>query len=256
MKRLVPELHQGCPAEERRPAPELALKDTCFRRGPASDDRLRVPGFEKGLIHKIGDLLWHKGNAPALCAKLPTKQKCSWKEVVFFDLETTGLHPERGDRVIEIGAIKVSAGNEIEVFQSLIHTDRRISRAARSIHGIQSDMLKGMPSAEAVFRTFFAFIGQGLLVAHNARFDIGFLRREFRRCGLGLSNPCECTLRLSRRVYPWLASYSLAAVYRHLCGYSLQGIFPHRALHDAYLTAAIWLAITATNSTTILKKGQ
>jgi len=175
--------------------------------------------------------------------------------IVAFDVETTGLSVERGDRVVEIAGVKLMHGRRIGYFNSLVSTGRRISRAAGKIHGIIPEMLEGMPGPDVVFPSFFDFIGRALLVAHNARFDIAFLRHEFRRLGFGLSNPHECTLRMSRRICPELPDHSLSTVYRRLCGEIPLGIQPHRALYDACLTAEIWLRMTGRHEACSHEKG-
>lgn len=254
MKRFVSELRQAFPTGEQVSVPDSVFKDPSIRGCPAPDDVLHMQGFEKALAHEINVLPWEMVNDAVSVTKIPLKQKHPLKGVVIFDLETTGLHPERGDRVIEIGAIKWTQGSRRETFHSLIQTDRHIAKAARSIHGIHPGMLENMPSAKDVFRSFSSFIGQSLLIAHNARFDIGFLRREFCRIGLGLSNPYGCTLRMSRKLCTGLPDYSLVSVYRRLCGEAPREIQPHRALHDAYLTARIWFAMINDKTTNLHKE--
>jgi DNA polymerase-3 subunit epsilon len=90
---------------------------------------------------------------------------------VFFDTETSGLSPTRGDRVIEIGAVAVS-GWEIETeFSTLIDVDCEIHWAAQRVHGISRFMLAGKPRPEEVWPAFLEFIDGAPLIAHNAPFD-------------------------------------------------------------------------------------
>ena len=100
---------------------------------------------------------------------------------VVFDVETTGLWSVRGDRVIEIGALAIEGSTIIDEFSTLIYTDRAISREAQKIHGITQEMLAGKQKPDEVMPEFAEFIRDSILVAHNAKFDVGFIRHEFRR---------------------------------------------------------------------------
>lgn len=172
------------------------------------------------------------------CVKNKQDLRCGWVAV---DVETTGLYPKRGDRIIEIGAVSLKGGIVVEEFHSLINVSRKISKEAQKIHGITNEMLAGEPLPEQVFPAFHAFMNDSILVGHNVRFDMSFLRAEFHRLGLGLANGYRCTLALSRKRFPDLSDYSLASVYRHLFGVLPDGIRMHRALDDARMTAAIWI---------------
>ena len=157
------------------------------------------------------------------------------------DVETTGLSTSRGDRIIEIGAATIEQDQIKDEFHSLINIGKRIPLAARLIHGITNKMLTGQPKPEDVFPLFNEFIQDSVLVAHNARFDIGFLMQEFGRLGLVLGNKYRCTLEMSRARYPRLPNHRLETVYRHLCGKSNGESQAHRALGDAKMVAEIWM---------------
>lgn len=164
-------------------------------------------------------------------------------EVIIFDVETTGLSPERGDRIIEIGAIKILGERIVDEYESLISLTAPISPHAQSVHGISSMMLRGQPDPHVVFSSFRKFIGTASLVAHNVQFDSRFLRAEFGRLGYGLPNRLECTLRLSRQSLAKLPNYKLETVYRHLGGVVTIEMQRHRALDDARMAAFVWLAL-------------
>ncbi len=164
------------------------------------------------------------------------------RSLVVFDVETTGLSVAKGERVIEIGAVRVVAGQFVERFSSLIATSRPIASGAQVVHGISAAMLKGQPEAGEVFSAFRGFIGEDLLVAHNAHFDMGFLTAEFARLGQRLINSHYCTLKLSRLRYPDLRSHKLEILGRYLFG-ELPGVRHHRALDDAELAARVLLQI-------------
>jgi len=166
----------------------------------------------------------------------------SFRHIVL-DVETTGLSPRRGHRIIEIGAIAIEEGHSAEEFCSLIKVDRTIPLDVQQIHGITDEMLAGEPGAEEVLPRLYAFLGDGVIVAHNARFDLGFLRHEFARLSLPLRNRSLCTLEMSRRLYPRLPDHKLDTVYRHLFGEIGGDVRRHRALDDAWMAARIWMEI-------------
>ena len=166
------------------------------------------------------------------------------RNYVIFDVETTGLYPRRGDRIIEIGAVSIRDGIVNGEFYSMVRVERKITKGARQVHGITDDMLVDGPLPEIVYPRFQAFIRESVLIAHNARFDIAFLRAEFHRLGLGLANRHICTLEMSRRRYPGLGDYTLSTVYRHIFGSVPEGTQVHRALDDARMAARIWMEMT------------
>lgn len=192
---------------------------------------------------------------------------------VVLDVETTGLSPWRGDRVIEVGAVAIEGGDMIAEFNTLVQTPRDIPFQASQIHGITDAMLIGQPTPEEVFPALEAFLQDSILVAHNARFDLGFLRREYELLGTSFHCPHVCTLAMSRNRFPHLMNHKLETVYRHLIGINGEGglmrrghvpearrernVSPewrafrvpgngkqtHRALDDARMVAKIWLAM-------------
>ncbi len=131
----------------------------------------------------------------------------------------------------------------VSEFQSLVSVDVPIPRHVSRVHGITNDMLAGQPEPENVFPDVKNFVADSVLVAHNAKFDIGFLRSEFNRLKLNFSNQIFCTLEISRRRYPRLPNYKLATIYRRLVGPLPADIQRHRALADARMVAAVWMAM-------------
>jgi DNA polymerase-3 subunit epsilon len=174
----------------------------------------------------------------------------SSRPVVVVDVETTGMSAAKGERVIEIGAVRVVNGQLEERFSSLISTSRPISPGALSVHRITPNMLADQPASEEVFGAFARFIASDILVAHNAGFDMRFLKAEFERLGQRLTNSHYCTLKLSRLCFPDLRSHKLEVLGRYLFG-DLTGIRHHRALDDAELTARLMLHIMAEHQRTI-----
>jgi DNA polymerase-3 subunit epsilon len=160
---------------------------------------------------------------------------------VVLDIETTGLSPRRGHRIIEIGAVSIEGGHITNEFCSLVKIDREIPLQTQRIHGISNEMLEGQPAADEILPKFYDFLRDSIIVAHNARFDVGFLRHEFNRFSLRFNNKSVCTLKISRMLYPGLSNHRLDTVYRHLFGEIAVNVQRHRALDDARMVAEIWL---------------
>ena len=139
------------------------------------------------------------------------------------------------------GAVLISGGNIISEFQSLINCGKAVSRQAQKVHGITDRMLFGQPAPEDVFPCFHKYISKSTLVAHNAVFDISFLRYEFSRLGIGINNGYLCTMKMSRRRFPVLPNHKLHTVAKHALGGLPPEINRHRALDDAKLTAMVWM---------------
>jgi DNA polymerase-3 subunit epsilon len=160
---------------------------------------------------------------------------------IAIDVETTGFSPSRGDRVIEVGAVVVEHRRIVDEFQSLVNINKSIPRSATLIHGITTDMLDGQPAAEDVYPKLRTLFSDATLIAHNAQFDIRFLRHEFGRMGFGLQNKYLCTLEMSRRRFPRLHDHTLVSVVQHLFGEIPRGAQRHRALDDARMVARVWI---------------
>ena len=165
----------------------------------------------------------------------------STNRYVALDVETTGFSPQNGDRVIEIGAVAIKGQSIIAEFSSLIDAGKRIPWQVQQVHGISNEMLGGEPRPDEVLPEFYEFIAGSILIAHNASFDIGFLRHEFGLLGMSLNNRSICTLKMSRKLYPYLPNHKLETVSRYLLGESASQMRMHRALDDAKLAGMIWL---------------
>ena len=161
--------------------------------------------------------------------------------VIVVDVETTGMLPEKGDRVIEIGAVKMRGQQVLERFERLIRPDFLISREIETITGITNSMLQKAPGSRQVMADFVEFIGSYPFVAHNAAFDQKFIDAELTLFGRPRPTNFNCTLQLARRLYPDPPNYKLGTLvqYKHL---TPAATF-HRALADAEMTAQLWLAI-------------
>jgi DNA polymerase III subunit epsilon len=168
---------------------------------------------------------------------------------VVVDLETTGGRPGPG-AITEIGAYRMEGPRMTDSFATLVRSRGPISPFVTRLTSITNEMVAGAPPIESVLPAFRDFLGDAVMVAHNAQFDFAFLDFEFRRLfGMGLKNPVLCTLRLSRRFVPSLRR-RLDALAEHF-GLSTEG--RHRALGDARMTAellSIFLDIAAQNGIT------
>ena len=162
-------------------------------------------------------------------------------QYVALDVETTGFSPQNGDRVIEIGAVAIKNQSIVAEFSSLIDAGKMIPWQVQQVHGITNEMLEGKPKPDEVWSEFYKFIVGCILVAHNASFDISFLRHEFVLLGMSLNNQSLCTLQMSRKLYPHLANHKLKTVSRYLLGKSCEQMRMHRALDDAKLAGMIWI---------------
>ncbi|MBQ4336918.1 MAG: 3'-5' exonuclease [Lentisphaeria bacterium] len=126
-----------------------------------------------------------------------------------FDVETTGFSP-RNDRMVELAALRIDRDGTETEFHTLIHPGRPIPACASRVHHITDAMVQDAPHFPRIGHSFLQFISGTTLVAHNARFDLGFLQESLNRGGLPLwkGNTMD-TLLLSRRVYPEIASRKL-----------------------------------------------
>lgn len=162
--------------------------------------------------------------------------------LVILDFETTGLSPERGDRITEVGLVRVERGRIVDRFESLANAGVRVPAHITAFTGITQAMVDSAPHAADVMRRAVDFIGDTPVVAHNAAFDRRFFLHECRRGDIGvLSQPFLCSMRLARRVYPDIRSHSLAELGRVLeLGYGRRA---HRAGADAEVTAQLVLRL-------------
>ena len=156
-------------------------------------------------------------------------------EMVFVDLETTGATATR-DRITEIGIVHVSERG-VDRFNQLIHPQARIPDFIARLTGISDEMVADAPVFEAVAGDLMDRLTGKLFIAHNARFDYGFLKNEFKRCGIDFRARVLCTVKLSRALFPDAPRHNLdALIERH-------GLIPsgrHRALADADLIFQFW----------------
>lgn len=156
---------------------------------------------------------------------------------VVFDIETTGLSPEN-DKIIEIGAVKIKNGNIIDSFNEFVNPKINIPFNITQLTGITDDMVKDSQDIEHVLPKFLKFVGNSVVVAHNANFDISFIKKNCRDLNIKFNNSIMDTIPLCKYLFPDLKKYKLNIIAKHL-NISLEN--HHRAVDDAKATGDILL---------------
>lgn len=191
------------------------------------------------------------GNAQLSFADLDSSADISLREVTFVvvDLETTGARANPKcpgapyDAITEIGAVKVRGGEVLGEFATLVNPGRAIPPQIVELTGITTAMVRDAPTIAAVLPMFLEFARGSILVAHNAGFDIGFLKAAAAQCALVWPRPAVlCTVRLARRVLtreeaPSVRLAALARLFNASCEPT------HRALDDAKATVDVLHAL-------------
>lgn len=156
--------------------------------------------------------------------------------MVFVDLETTGS-TGTVDRITEIGIVELNEEGEVREWSSLVNPQTSIPGFIQSLTGITNEMVADAPTFAELADEVLAKLHGRLFVAHNARFDYGFLKCEFKRLGLDFKAPVLCTVKLSRKLFPQYSKHSLdALIDRH----KLHMPARHRALADAAVLRQFW----------------
>lgn len=160
------------------------------------------------------------------------------KEQLFaiIDTETTGGNPSK-DRVMEVAIIVHNGRHVVEQFGTLINPETPIMPFVMSLTGINSEMLKDAPTFPEIAKRIFELTDNTIFVAHNARFDYGVLRNEFKRIGIRFNRKQLCTVKLARQILPGYKSYSLGKLCREI-GIPVDN--RHRAMGDAEATALLF----------------
>ena len=158
---------------------------------------------------------------------------------VVFDLETTGFSAE-ADRIIEIGAVKITDGKIVDKFSTFVNPQIPISFRIEKLTGITDAMVLSAPTIETVLKDFLDFCGDAVLVAHNAEFDTSFIANKAQKQGITVNNTILDTVLLAQFVIPNLHNYKLDTLCKHL-GVSLEN--HHRAVDDAGATADAFIKL-------------
>lgn len=166
---------------------------------------------------------------------------------VVFDLETTGLSA-RYDRIIEFGAVKVENGVVIDEVDFFINPDIELKAVTTNLTGITNEMVRGGKSISKALDDIVEFIGDAILVSHNATFDVGFLNEALKNNNRKqLDNPVVDTLPLSRYIFSKQKSHTLGAVCRSF-DVSYDESSAHRAIYDAQVLSNVWQCMISTLS--------
>jgi DNA polymerase-3 subunit epsilon len=164
----------------------------------------------------------------------PMLEECAFAVV---DVETTGMRAAGEDRVTEVAVVLVHGGRREVLLDTLVNPERPIPPAISGITGITNDMVRNAPTFAQVADELLGVLAGRVFVAHNARFDWGFLDASLQRArGLGLGGPNLCTVRLARRLLPGVGSCGLDNLMHVL---ALENAARHRAAGDADVTARL-----------------
>ncbi|WP_312286560.1 PolC-type DNA polymerase III [Terrisporobacter sp.] len=172
---------------------------------------------------------------------LPVIQKANDKDLsqtfIVFDLETTGFS-NKNDKITEIGAVKVENFKIVDRFSQLINPEKDISYKVQELTGITNDLIKDKPTIEEILPKFIEFIGDSVLVAHNADFDMGFMQQKCREQNIEFKNTSVDTLTLARTLLPHMKRFRLNLIAKEL---GIPLLNHHRAVDDAEATAHIFI---------------
>lgn len=173
---------------------------------------------------------------------------------IIFDTETTGLRPENGDRVIEIGAVELEnrfpTGRHFHVF--INPEGRAVDPEAFNVHGISNEFLADKPTFGDIAGDFLEFVSDAMLIAHNASFDIGFINAEFSRLGIDAfpADRVIDTLMIARRKHP-MGPNSLDALCQRY-GIDNSHRDKHGALLDSELLAEVYIELNGGRQASLL----
>ncbi len=158
---------------------------------------------------------------------------------VVLDFETTGFSPNRGDKIIEIGAVEIINGKIGRHYQTLVDPETEISSRITALTSITNDMVADAPLIEDALGDLLDFVGEATLVAHNIQFELKFLSSECSRLQMTPPPRTLCTLKLARKLYPEFQNHKLGTILDAF-GIAPEGPL-HRALPDAKATAQMLL---------------
>ncbi len=162
---------------------------------------------------------------------------------VVFDSETTGLDPQK-DEVVQLAAVRIINGRIVagEVFDALVNPGRPIPAASTKVHGVSDEMVRAAPPFPDVCRRFHGFCAQAVIIAHNAPFDIAFLKRAEPASGCVFDHPVLDTVHLSAIVFGGAEEHTLDALCDRL-SITIAPELRHTALGDAEATARAFCAL-------------
>ena len=217
--------HNGCQA-----FPHVFNMVTKYNKGKEEKDKFKaLYGTELTLIDDSVDIV--------LRAKEEDLLKTTY---VVFDLETTGFNAAGADSIIEIGAVKICNGEIIDRFDELIDPKRKLPKKITELTSITDDMLKGKPDEEASVKKFKKWTGDLPMVAHNAKFDVSFIKMAHSKYNLGeFNNTVIDTLELSRTLDSGYSRHGLSALVKRY-DVPWDETAHHRGDYDAEGTALVF----------------
>ena len=189
------------------------------------------------LDYKLGPVKPKQKRTSPKSKKTPITTSAHTKTYVVFDVETTGLSATI-DKIIEIGAAKIINGKIVETFGELVNPQISIPANITKINGITNGMVKTKEPINGVLPRFLEFCKGSTLVAHNADFDVSFIKQNALNLGLAFNYEIVDTLSLSRELLPHLRNHKLPTVAKAL---KIDLLNAHRATDDATATAKIFL---------------
>lgn len=160
------------------------------------------------------------------------------------DIETTGGRADR-DRITEIGIVISDGKTVLDSFESLVNPETSIPFEITRLTGIDNQMVEDAPKFYEIAKKIVEITENTIFVAHNVRFDYGFIQEEFRRLGFAFTRKKICTVVLSRKAFPGLKSYSLGNLITY---FNIEAIRRHRALDDAKATTILLEYILASQA--------
>ncbi|MHB8171306.1 MAG: 3'-5' exonuclease [Thermincolia bacterium] len=217
------------------------LLSNVFSMSKPQEDCLLIPPTP--LVQRLKDLtgLTKKKIAP--------DQRLDQTRFIIFDTETTGLHPYAGDEIISISGVVLEKGqiDTINYFDRYVNPCRPVPPLATEITGITEDQVQGQPDIFHVMADFLEFVGDSILVAHNADFDLNFLNLKLKRfCQTKITHPTLDTLTLSYTLKPTLKNHTLDYLANF---YNIPINQRHTSLGDSVITAQLFYRLL-----TILKE--
>ncbi len=246
-KRVELHLHTQMSAMDALLPPDVAVK-TAYEwghRAVAITDHGNVQGYQMAMLaaEKLGMKVLYGMEAYFVNDKTSAvtgEYKGTFAdEFIVFDIETTGLSVLTS-QIIEIGAVRIKNGEVLERFDEFVNPGFSIPQNIVELTGIDDSMVADADGIGVVLPRFLDFIGNKLLIAHNANFDVSFIRKASRECGLKFSNPYLDTVVLSRFINPELKSHKLDVIAKY---YDLGNFNHHRASDDAEMLANIFFSM-------------
>ena len=166
----------------------------------------------------------------------PRSQDLANATYCVLDLETTGFS-FRTEKITEIGIMKIKNGEVLDEFSCFVNPEKPIPQRVVEVTNITDDMVKDAETIDKVFPKMMEFIGDSILVAHNADFDIGFLKYNAKELGYTLNNTYLDTLRLAKELFPDYKKYKLGIIAENL---GIKVEVAHRALDDVDTTVKVF----------------